>query len=226
MFQRIQFCHSFVVRCVVAALAAGALFAIVPRCANADDSAQARRERCAAALQDSAHPPVNRTPVLLRVLQPSIEPVPATDGLIHLAYVAQVTNTRSKAADIKEVVAVDPLANFDPTGRNIELDSEGHDVAGKVKHFPGPRSMTDPDEKPVNDFFTVLPADSGGLMLFDVTYTDRTQIPQLLAHAITVAIPVGEPGVRALTNPVPVGCEPLAVVHPPLVGHGWWANNG
>jgi len=63
-------------------------------------------------------------------------------------------------------------------------------------------------------------------MLFDVTYTDPGQIPQLLAHAITFAIPAGEPGVRRLTTPVPVGCVPLAVVHPPLVGHGWTAVNG
>src|SRR5262245_25102176 len=101
MFQRIQF-RSFVVRCVVAELASGALVAAVPRGAKAEDSAQAGRDRCAAALQDAdaAHPAVNNTPVLLRVLQPSIEPVPATDGLIHLAYVAQVTNSRREPVDI------------------------------------------------------------------------------------------------------------------------------
>jgi hypothetical protein len=56
MFQRIQF-RSLVVRCVGAALAAGALVATVPRCAKAEDRAQARRDRCAAALQDGARPP-------------------------------------------------------------------------------------------------------------------------------------------------------------------------
>src|SRR5262249_42700052 len=164
-------------------IAAGALVAAVPRGAKAEDSAQTGRERCAAALQDAdaAHPPVNFTPVVLRVLQPSIEPVPATDGLIHLAYVAQVTNARRQPAAILEVVAVDPTADFAPTGRNIELDREGRDVAGKVMRFE--TSTFDPDRSdPVQNFVTRLPAESGGLMLFDVTYADRAQIPRLLAH--------------------------------------------
>ena len=209
--------------CVVAALAAGALIAAVPHRARAQDSAS--EDRCAAALQNAPQPPVTATPVLLRVLQPSIEPVPATDGLIHLAYVAQVTNTRARPADILDVVAVDPLADFAPTGRNIEVDREGNDVTGKVLEFPVPAAERDP-EPGSQRFFTQVPGRGGGLMLFDVTYTDPGQIPQLLAHAITTALPVGAPGVRRLTNPVPVGCVPLAVLHPPLVGHGWLALSG
>jgi hypothetical protein len=63
-------------------------------------------------------------------------------------------------------------------------------------------------------------------MFFDVTYTDPAQVPRLLAHAITLASPAGAPGAPALTNPVPVGCRPLAVLQPPLVGRGWVASNG
>jgi len=63
-------------------------------------------------------------------------------------------------------------------------------------------------------------------MFFDVTYTDPAQVPRLLAHAITLAAPDGGPGTPALTNPVPVGCKELAVLRPPLVGHGWTAFNG
>ena len=231
MFQRIQF-RSFVVRCVVAALGVGALVATVPRCAKAEDSAQARRDRCAAALRDAARPTDNFTPVTLRVLMPSIEPVPTTDGLINLSYVAQVTNTggpeganlrpiRREPADILEVVAVDPLADFAATGRNVQVDGEGNDVAGKVMRFGS--SSNAPGTV---SFITRLPAESGGLMLFDITYSDPTQVPRLLAHAVTIAIPVGSPSILALTDPVPVGCVPLAVVHPPLVGHGWTAIGG
>jgi len=61
--------------------------------------------------------------------------VPATDGLTHLAYVAQVTNTAPRTAEILDVVAVDPLADFAATGRNIEVDTKGNDVTGKVKRF-------------------------------------------------------------------------------------------
>jgi hypothetical protein len=63
-------------------------------------------------------------------------------------------------------------------------------------------------------------------MFFDVTYTDPARVPRLLAHAITLASPTGGPGTPALTDPVPVGCRPLAVLHPPLVGHGWTAFGG
>ncbi len=69
-------------------------------------------------------------------------------------------------------------------------------------------------------------------MYFDVTYTDPAQVPRLLAHAVTVAVPAGGPGLPAYyatagyTEPVPVGCRPLAVLHPPLVGHGWFDANG
>ena len=56
--------------------AAGALVATVADSAEFDDGARARKGRCAADLQDAAHPPMNVTSVLLRVLEPSIEPVP------------------------------------------------------------------------------------------------------------------------------------------------------
>ena len=121
--------------CVVAALAAGALIAAVPHRARAQDSAS--EDRCPAAVQDAAHPPVNLTRVLLRVLQPSVEPVPATDGLIHLAYVAQVTNTEAREAEILDVVAVDPLADFAATGRNIEVDTKGNDVTARSSGSSG-----------------------------------------------------------------------------------------
>ena len=211
--------------CMVALLAAASSIAASQAWAAGEDM-QTEGERCAAALRDAPQPPATATPVLLRVLQPSIEPVPATDGLIHLAYVAQVTNTRAKPADILDVVAVDPLADFAPTGRNIEVDLEGNDVTGKVLDFPLPAAERGDLAPGQPKFFTQVPGRRGGLMLFDVTYTDPGQIPQLLAHAITFAIPAGEPGVRRLTTPVPVGCVPLAVVHPPLVGHGWTAVNG
>ncbi len=76
-------------------------------------------------------------------------------------------------------------------------------------------------------FTASVPAGNAGLMYFDVTYTDPAQIPRLLSHAITLASPNGGgPGTPMLTNPVPVGCKKLAVLHPPLVGQGWLALDG
>jgi hypothetical protein len=84
-----------------------------------------------------------------------------------------------------------------------------------------------PEAEPVPGFSTRVPGGNSGLMWFDVTYTDPTQIPRLLAHAITLATPDGSGhGAPGLTDPVPVGCKALAVLRPPLVGHGWTAFHG
>ncbi len=226
-----------------AALAAGILIAaaVVPQRARAQnssaqtapqaDATAAGGSWCARIPPGVGHPPANLTPVSLQVLQPSVEPVPATDGLIHLAYAAQATNTQSTPATIASVVPVDPLAGFAPTGRNLITDEQGRSVAGKVKLFATPPpDDTIPDDGagvvPVPGFSTRVPAGNAGLMFFDVTYTDPARIPRLLAHAITLALSDGGPGTPALTNPVPVGCKKLAVLHPPLVGHGWLAAGG
>jgi Peptidase family M23 len=227
--------HRLACAMITAALAAASLVAAAPqtRAAGAGDDAQAAADRCAKIPPGLGHPPLNLTPVTLQVLQPSIEPVPATDGLIHLAYVAQATNTQATPADITGVVPVDPLAGFAPTGRNLIVDSDeqGRSVAGKVKLFaasPGGTLPADGPEpaQPVPAFTTRVPAGGAGLMFFDVTYTDPAQVPRLLAHAITLASPTGGPGAPGLTNPVPVGCKALAVLRPPLVGRGWAAFNG
>ena len=230
--------------CVLAAAALAAIGFVVtaPQRAWAQDSsaqagATATEEAagagswCARIPPGYGHPPANLTPLTLRVLEPSIEPVPATDGLIHLAYAAQATNTQGTPATIVSVVPVDPLAGFSPTGSNLITDTQGRSVAGKVKLFvTPPPDDTVPDDgpgmEPVPGFSTRVPAGGSGLMFFDVTYTDPAQVPRLLAHAITLASPSGGPGTPMLTNPVPVGCKALAVLHPPLVGHGWLAAGG
>ena len=227
---------------VAAALAAGALnaadIAVAPQAqaAGAGDDAQAVAggSWCSRIPPGYAHPPANDTPLTLQLLQPSVEPVPATDGLIHLPYVAQVTNTQPTAYTIVGVVPVDPLADFAPTGRNLITNELGNDVAGKVAPFVMSPGGVPPEDgvgaeaaQPVPGFSSRVPARNAGLMYFDVTYTDPARIPRLLAHAITLASPDGSgPGAPGLTNPVPVGCKTLAVLRPPLVGHGWAAFNG
>ena len=95
-----------------------------PRATTADE-AGAGSSWCTRIPPGYAHPPVNATPLTLQQLQRSVEPVPATDGLIHLTYLAQVTNTQPTPYDIVGVVPVDPLAGFIPTGRNLITDEQG-----------------------------------------------------------------------------------------------------
>jgi hypothetical protein len=208
--------------CVAAAFAAGCLIAAMPhRARAAGDDSQTTADRCFGLAREAGHPPVNLLPIALRVLQRSLEPVPATDGLIHLPYAAQMTNTVPTPLDITGVAPVDPLADFSPTGRNHVVDADGRDIAGMVQLFDTP-----------DGFSMRVSGGNSGLMYFDVTYTYLAQIPQLLSHSITVAAVAGGPGLPApyaatgYTDPVPVGCRPPAVLHPPLVGHGWLNANG
>jgi hypothetical protein len=80
-------------RFIVSALVLGSLIAIAPQLCAAQDNTQDARRWCSRTPPTSGHPPGNLTPLTLQVLQRSIEPVLATDGLIHLAYAAQLTNT-------------------------------------------------------------------------------------------------------------------------------------
>jgi len=212
--------------CAVTLLAAASSIAASQARAAGDD-AQTEGAQCAAIPPGFGHPSFNLTLVTLQLVQPSVEPVAATDGLIHLAYAAQVTNTGAQRADIVSVVPVDPLADFSPTGRNFITDRLGRDVTGKVRlFFPSPDDIV-PDDgmtQPVPTFTTQVPAGNARLIDFDVTYTDPALIPRLLAHAITLASSTAEGAPSTeLTNPVPVGCKALAVLQPPLVGHGWFA---
>jgi len=211
----------------VLALAALTLIPSVPRAQT--EEVQATANWCATIPPGAGHPPINFTPVAVQVLQRSVEPVQATDGLIHLVYAAQATNTQAQPIDIGSVVPVDALAGFTPTGRNLITDAEGRDVAGTLQLFgasPDDIAPDDPEAETMPNFSSRLPAGGSGLMFFNVTYPDATLIPRLLAHAITLVSADGGPSPPMLTNPVPVGCRRLAVLSPPLVGQGWTAFSG
>lgn len=120
-------------------------------------------------------PPASINPLIVRVLGEMITPVPATDGLVHLSYAAQVTNLAAVAA---EAGAVDPLQGSQPTGRNRVLDVDGKDITGMVRLFG-----LKPDG--ARDSRTVPPGGSG-VMFFDVTYPSLDKVPELIAHRVSV----------------------------------------
>ena len=126
---------------VLAALSAGTLIAVAatPERAWARDSvaqaaaqAGAAGDRCSSIPPGFGHPPPQVFSPTLQVLQRSVEPVLATDGLIYLAYAALVTNTLPQPVQIASVVPVDPLAGFNPTGHNLH-----HRPAGPRRRWQG-----------------------------------------------------------------------------------------
>ena len=58
--------------------------------------------------------PLALTPVTLQILQPSLIPVPGTDGFIHLAFAAQMTNLDRKHRQFHADQPGGPAASFCP----------------------------------------------------------------------------------------------------------------
>lgn len=69
--------------------------------------------------------PTQIIPLTLRVLQHSIVPVRATEGLIHLACAAQTTNVNLDRSRIDQIVPVAPLNYFrSPAATSSEMNTE------------------------------------------------------------------------------------------------------
>lgn len=177
----------------------------------------ARAQRCAAPLPPSMGvPPVSSNPVLVRVLGGPIIPVPATDGLVHLAYSAQVTNLEAGTARIRSIVPVDPRRNFKRTGDNAVANVNDAPITGEVRVFGRPGGNVDTP---------MLAAGASGVTFFDVTYPGLSVVPELISHLVSVGLP-GDRGLATLTDPVSVSCDAPVRLSPPLTGHGWWNGNG
>lgn len=175
------------------------------------DAAQNFRQDCRAGVQA----PLNMTPVTLRILQTSLIPVPATDGFVHLAYAAQVTNVSPFAVVISSMVPADPATGFEPSGINRVVDRDGLDVTGKVFPF--------------RHFIASTGLEPGGsaVSFFDVRYGRPQDVPRSLAHRISVKVDgLQPPEIDEATDPIPVGCLQPIVLAPPLAGPRWWNSNG
>jgi len=172
---------------------------------------------CAAPNKAAGRPPTSINPVIVRPLQTTLTAVPATDGLVHLAYAAQVTNLVAGVAEIESITPVDAGAGFTATGANLVVDLEDHPITGKVRVFGLP-----PDA-PCDS--ATLAAGVSGVTFFDVTYPSLAAVPHLLAHRVSVRLPAGV-HLATLTDPLPIACAPPVRLSPPLSGHGWWNGNG
>jgi hypothetical protein len=173
-------------------------------------------------------PPTQITPVTLQILQSSLIPVAATDGFVHLAYAAQVTNVSHDAARLDTILPTDPLHRLapngtNPSGTNQVVDMDGNDITGMVLPFkPDAVNGVVP---PKSTYTRQLQGGASGTIFFDVRYRRMEDVPKWLSHRVTVALPGREPVVEEV-NPIAVGCQPAVVIAPPLVGSGWWDGNG
>jgi hypothetical protein len=72
-----------------------------------------------------------------------------------------------------------------------------------------------------------IPSGQSGVMFFDVTYDDISQVPKAIAHRITVTTPPTPVGTAHTTigHSIPIGRE-ATVISPPFRGSGWVNSNG
>ena len=168
-------------------------------------------------------PTLALTPVTLRVLQDTVTPVPATDGAVHIAYVAQVANLAASPTDIIGFTPVDPAAADRPIGRDQATSGNGSSIVGKVRPF----GAAEAGEAPLpQGFVSRLRSGATGLVFFDVAYPDAAALPGLLAHRLELRDTATGTVHAAVTDPLTVDCAPPVVLRPPLLGHGWWDGNG
>lgn len=170
---------------------------------------------------DGLRYPLEIGPLTWQVVGSGIHPVEGSDGLIHLAYALQLTNSWSVTATIKSVTVVDPARDNQVSGKNRVLDIKNEDVTGQVKLFTLPGTMNK------ESYTEQVPSGQSGVMFFDVTYNDISQVPKAIAHRITVMTaptPVGTEH-TTLGHSIPVGPEAI-VISPPFKGSGWVNGNG
>jgi hypothetical protein len=170
---------------------------------------------------DGLRYPLDIGPLTWRLLGSGIYPVKGSDGLIHVAYALQFTNSWNMSATIQSVEVVDPARGNQTSGKNHVLDIKNEDVTGQVKLFTLPGSAERAS------YSSEVPAGQSAVMFFDVTYEDAGQLPKAIAHRVTVTTqptPVGTEH-TVVGNSIPIGREAM-VISPPFRGSGWVNGNG
>jgi hypothetical protein len=170
---------------------------------------------------DGLRYPLEIGPLTWHVVGSGIYPVKGSDGLIHLAYALQVTNSWSLTATIKSVEVVDPARGNQVSGNNRVLDIKNEEVTGQVKLFTLPGTMNK------ESYTYQIPSGQSGVMFFDVTYDDISQVPKAIAHRVTLTTPPTPVGTEHTTvgHSILIGHEAI-VISPPFKGSGWVNGNG
>ena len=171
---------------------------------------------------DGMRYPLEIGPLVWHVLGSGIYPVKGSDGLTHLAYELMFTNVWRFPATINSVEVVDPAQDNKVTGSNRVLSIKNEDVTGRVKLFSLPTTQDKAN------YSTEIPGGQSGVMFFDVTYADPSQVPHAIAHRVTVSIPQVErmPKSVVVSRPVKVSSMDAIVLSPPMKGDGWVDSNG
>ena len=170
---------------------------------------------------DGLRYPLEIGPLTWQLVGSGIYPVKGSDGRLHLAYALQFTNSWDQPATIKSVEVVDPTQGNQVSGKNRVLDIKNEDVTGKVKLFTLSGKMN------IGSYTNEVPGGQSGVMFFDVTYDNISQVPKAIAHRITITTGPTSVGTEhtIVGHSIPISREAM-VISPPLKGSGWVNGNG
>jgi murein DD-endopeptidase MepM/ murein hydrolase activator NlpD len=167
-------------------------------------------------------------------------PVTGTDGRVHLGYELLFTNVTKAVVRVQAVEVIDADHPSRSVGQNRVVTREGNDVTNLLL----PLAIATLGSPTRADYSDRLEPGQSALMFFDVTLRPSEEIPQEIAHRVTLAqaalqnVSSDDP-VEPPTSETPItafsaaiggrakvsGTAPL-VLRPPLEGHGWFNSNG
>lgn len=159
---------------------------------------------------DTQVPEDDFTPVLARTLS-TPRPLPATDGLVHIAYELFLSNVTTQTATIESIDVIDG------DGRSLlRLDGDAAVPWMRVMGATAPGRVIGPGQ--------------GALVWLDVTVDAGTELPESLTHDIAFSFEPGAPPIitdqmTERVASVEVDQTEPVVIGPPLKGAGWLNGN-
>ena len=196
-------------------------------CGSGDQSATEDTDESATAFgsEDAENlPPIHagggggdQTPVLMRVVAPP-EPVKGSDGVFHLVYELELTNSSPGTATVESVEAIDPSS-----GEVVGTLADG-DLASRTTLLGNISGETT----------TEIGSGQAAFVFLDVTFEDPGDVPEAIEHRLEASFEIPAAFARNLFpstttetgGPTGVLREEPVVLGPPLEGADWVAFNG
>src|SRR5215470_11063992 len=155
------------------------------------------------------------TPVVASTLSSEAHAILGTDGVYHVVYELQLTNTKLLPATMQKI---EVLAGS--TGSQIITSFSGADLVKRLRTL-APQPATDATIEP----------NASRLFYIELTFKDAANIPKLLEHRLyLIGAPNPGPAKPASLNyvvaPLKIANDKPVIIGPPLAGPGWVAANG
>ncbi|BFU93016.1 MAG: peptidase M23 [Nitrospira sp.] len=163
----------------------------------------------------SARQPDAFTPVTVSPMGTSHSPTLGTDGLYHVVYELNVTNTKIAPATLRRIDVLDASAPAHPLASYMD-----HDLIARLRTL-----------QPLPAESAVIEPNAGRLLYIELVFRALDEVPRAIMHHLYV-LGAANPGT---TTPTPldytvgrirVDRSPLSVLGRPLAGDGWVAANG